>query len=74
MRFLPSSCTSSNSSALAAATYNQATILYQHFSGRCGALDRLRCPDLEVFSPKTGVRARPGLKAAQAVKISWAVR
>src|SRR5579864_9301340 len=50
------------------ATYNQPTTLYQHFSSRRGMLDWLRCPEVEVLSPKTGVRARPGLKATQAVK------
>ena len=40
---------------------------YQEFSGRRGALDRLRRPDLEVLSAKAGVRTGPGLKAAQAI-------
>jgi hypothetical protein len=48
-------------------TGNQGTAFNQKFSSRHGALDRLRCPNVEVLSAKAGVRTRPGLKAAQAI-------
>jgi hypothetical protein len=51
-----------------ATTGNQGTAFNQKFSGRHGALDGLRRPDMEIFSAEAGVRSRPGLKAAQAVQ------
>ncbi len=51
-----------------AATHNQAIALGHNLGGCDGVLHGSRRPDVQVFPAETGVRARPGLEAAQAVQ------
>ena len=51
-----------------AAAHEEMTILRHNFSCRRGTLDGSRGSQVEVLAAETGVGARPGLKAAQAIQ------